>query len=90
MSEYLDENRIAAIQAVSNADGKTLLSVQANPANYSLKVDDDTTGTDKGGNPDPRDGDRKVAFYAVSAVDGETPVAVYVDSTTKKLLVTSV
>jgi len=45
------------------------------------------TGIDKGGNPVPRDDNRKVAFFAVSADDGVTPVAVYCDETTGALLV---
>ncbi len=39
--------------------------------------------------PDARDSNRKVAFMAVSSVDGITPVEVYVDATTNKLLINS-
>lgn len=84
----LDENRIPTILGTSNLDGKTTLPIFANPVNHGLSVDDNTTGTDKGGNPDPRDTNRKIAFFAVSSADGVTPVAVYADSN-NKLLVTS-
>lgn len=85
----IDNNRIPALLGVSNADGSTVLPVYGNASNNSLSVDDNTTGTDRGGNPDPRDANRKVAFFAVSSVDGVTPVAVYVDSATNKLLINS-
>jgi hypothetical protein len=57
------------------------LNVQANPVQFnSLKVDDASTGSDLGptGN-DPRNDNRKVAFWATSSEDGVTPVAVYCD-----------
>lgn len=90
MTAQRDQNRISVIQGISNADGKTLLSIQADPALNAVKSDDDVTGSDMGGNPDPRDENRRVAFMAVSAVDGITPVAVYIDSVTNKLLLTSI
>jgi hypothetical protein len=83
----IDQNRIPVIQAVSDADGKTVLPVKADPVSKGLCIATGTTGTDKGGNPVPRDDNRKVAFFAVSAVDGVTPVAVYCDATTGALLV---
>jgi len=89
MSEYLDENRISAILAISNDDGETILPVYGNPANHSLKVDDTGGGSDNGTPTYMKDDNRRVAFYAVSAVDGETPVAVYVDSATNQLLITT-
>lgn len=85
----IDNNRIPAMLAVSDADGSSVLPVYANAATNSLKVDDDVTGSDLGGNPDPRDENRKIAFFAVSAVDGVTPVAVYCDSVTNALLIRS-
>ena len=85
----LDANRISTLQGVSDTDGSTLVHVYANTSKHALFVDDAETGTDKGGNPDPRDANRKVAFFAVSSVDGVTPVAVYIDPITNKLLIQS-
>jgi len=85
----IDQNRVPAALGVSNANGSSVIPVYGNPANNAMKADDNTTGSDLGGNPDPRDANRKVAFMAVSSVDGVTPVAVYVDSATNKLLINS-
>jgi len=67
-----------------------VLPINADPATNRLSVSGGNSGTDKGGNPDPRDENRKVAFFAVSAVDGVTPVAVYADSATNRLLVNTI
>lgn len=83
----IDENRIATIQGVSNADGSTMLPVYANPTTHGLKVNQGLAGSDLSGDRASRDQNRKVAFMAVSAVDGVTPVEVYVDSVTNSLLV---
>ena len=89
MTTILDENRIPAMIAISDADGSTVQSIIGNPANHALGALDGTTGTDKNGDIDPRDENRKIAFFAVSATDGVTPVAVYCDSSTGKLLINS-
>lgn len=87
----IDNNRIPVIQALSNADGTSILPVYGRSSTNSISVDDHTTGSNLGsGNPDPRDKNRKVAFFAVSATDGVTPVAVYCDSLTNRLLITSI
>lgn len=85
----IDNNRIPALLAVSNADGSTVLPVYANASTNALKASDALTGSDLGGNPDPRDSNRKIAFFAVSAVDGVSPCAVYCDSVTNALLIRS-
>lgn len=88
MTAKLDENRIPTAQGVSNADGTTVINVCAVDADHSLCIDDGLGGSDLGPTGrDLRDGNYKVAFMAVSAVDGVTPVAVYVDSATNKLLI---
>lgn len=84
-----DQNRIPVTLAVSNADGSSVIPVYGDPSTHSMKASDNTTGSDLGGNPDPRDSNRKIAFFAVSAVDGVTPVAVYADATSNALLVRS-
>ena len=82
----IDENRIPVVQGVSNADGKTILPVYANPVTHALGMTAGLGGSDLSGDVAQRDENRKVAFMAVSAVDGVTPVEIYVDSTTNKLL----
>ena len=89
MSAKLDQNRVPTMQAVSNADGSTILNVCAKDADHSLCADEGATGSDLGPVNDLRDGNRKVAFMAVSAVDGITPIPIYVDSITNKLLINS-
>ena len=86
MTTILDENRIPVAIGVSDADGTTLLPIKAMSTAKSLMVLDGVGGTDKStNNIDPRDENRKVAFFAVSAVDGVTTVAVYCDSTTNEI-----
>lgn len=83
----IDANRVPTLLAVSSSDGSTLLNVKANPVNNAMKAENNTTGSDLGSPVnDPRDENRKVAFWAVSAVDGVTPVAVYVDSNGQLLI----
>lgn len=88
--EIIDENRIPVALGVSNADGETIIPIQANPVTCALKTDKSIGGSDLGQGNDKRDENRKVAFMAVSAVDGVTPVAIYADSVTGALLVTIV
>ena len=84
-----DKNKVPTLLATSNADGTTVLPVEANPTNNSLKVDDDTTGSDLSDVPTRRDENKVPAFMAVSDVDGVTPVPVYIDSVTSGLLIDS-
>jgi hypothetical protein len=85
-----DQNRVPAIQGVSDDDGITLLNVYADPATNRLMCYDGTSGTDL--SPDEnaqRDGNFRTGLLAVSSVDGETPVPIYVDHLTNKLLIDS-
>lgn len=75
-----DQNRVTTITAVLDTDGTTIENVCADPSVHSLCVEDNTTGSDNG--PDGRalhDSNHIPTFLAVSADDGETPVALYVD-----------
>lgn len=85
---YRDENNVPTLIATSNTDGKSIIRVLANASNHSLKVDDDTTGTDHGNNNGiaNRDENNVPVFIAVSSADGITPVEVYVDSSGKLLI----
>lgn len=90
MTTILDENRIPVALGVSDTDGTTIVPIKANATGNSLCTLKGTTGTDYGQGDDKRDENRKVAFMAVSAVDGVTPVAIYADSVTGALLVKTV
>lgn len=83
-----DENHVTTEIAVSNADGSTLLKLRskADPQHHLLVLNG-LSGTDLSGDVDARDENRVVAFMAVSAVDGVTPVPVYIDSATNSLLI---
>jgi hypothetical protein len=85
----LDQNRVPVVIAVKSTDGVTISSVCADSIKHAVCVVDDTTGSDLSTNEnDLRDGNRKVAFMAVSSIDGITPVEVYCD-TDGKLLINS-
>jgi len=86
MTEILDQNRIPVIQAVSMADGVTVLPVKAESSSHALMCNLGGVGIASNGN-DPRNENRKVAFMAVSSVDGITPVPVYLDPITNSLLI---
>lgn len=79
MEAKRDQNKVPTIQAALNTDGKTPQNIKANPVKNSLKVDDDTTGTDRGTQEAQRDANRVPNLLAVSSADGETPVALYVN-----------
>ncbi len=84
MNAPLDNNRVPALLGVSKVDG-SVQPVSANPTTNSLKM---AAGGGTGFNriTDSRDENRKVAFFAVSAVDGVTPVEVYVDGSNNLLI----
>ena len=83
-----DENHVTTELGVSNADGVTLIPLEATVGIHNrLRIDDGLLGSDLSGDVDARDENRVVAFMAVSAVDGVTPVPVYADAVTKRLLV---
>lgn len=81
MNAKKDENGVSTILGVLDTDGETLVRVKVNVgSNNSLKVDDNTTGSDNGPDISPRDENFVPALIAVSSVDGVTPVVVYTDS----------
>ena len=81
MNAKKDENGVSTLLGVLNTDGETLVRVKVNAgSNNSLKVDDNTTGSDNGPDIAPRDQNFIPAVMALSSVDGVTPVVVYSDS----------
>ena len=86
---YKDENGVSTIIGVSSSDGSKIVRVTANPLDCAISVDDDTTGTDYGARSAHRDENNVPVLLAVSSVDGVTPVEVYVDEVTGRLLIDS-
>jgi len=81
-----DGNNRPAMLAVLSTDGTTVSPVKINPANFGLKVDNNTTGSDNGPARALRDENFVPTLLVVSDVDGVTPVALYVDSDGKLLI----
>ena len=76
-----DQNNVPTKLAVLNTDGTTVVRLKANPSsNNSMKVDDNTTGSDNGPSRALRDENMVPTLMAVSSVDGITPVVLYSDS----------
>lgn len=75
-----DQNGVSTLLGVLNSDGRTTTKIKVNPSNHGFKVDNASTGTDKGPSIAPRDQNNVPAIMAVSSVDGVTPVVVYCDS----------
>ena len=84
-----DNNGITGILATSNADGKTVLPLKVNPTNKSLQVADGNTGSGFSRRDAFRDSNKVQAMIAVSSDDGVTPILVYIDFATSRLLVKS-
>ena len=84
-----DENRVRALLATSNADGTTVLAVEADPTSHAVTVLDASTGSDLSDDIAGRDANRVPVMIAVSETDGVTPVEIYLDSVTGKLLLDS-
>lgn len=77
----IDQNGKQTITGLLNTNGTTITNIQADPTTHSMEVSDGTTGSDNGGNKAATDANGRPTLFAVSSVDGVTPVALYVDST---------
>jgi len=89
MNTPRDNNRINVGLGVKSTDGVTLVSLNGNITYNSLLSDSTTVPSDFGTTDAKRDENFVPAFMAVSSADGITPVAVYIDSSTGKLLMTT-
>lgn len=87
----IDENGRPTATGVSNADGVTIIPLQANPNSHSLEVSNGSTGSDAGnnGNKSMIDENGVAAFTALSNANDGVIVELYLDSVTKKLLTKS-
>lgn len=81
-----DGNNVPTMLGVLNSDGTTITPVKINPANFGLKVDNNTTGSDLGPVRALHDDNFVPTKLAVSSADGTTPISLYVDSDGKLLI----
>lgn len=75
-----DNSGVTTITAALNTDGETPIYVTANPTTHILDIDDNTTGSDTGGDEARRDDNYVTTLIAVSDGDGSTPVTLWADS----------
>lgn len=81
-----DGNSVPSIIAVLDSDGLTITQLQADPSNHSLKVDDNTTGSDNGPVNAKHDGNHTSTLMALSNADGITKVPLYANSNNELLI----
>ena len=81
-----DSNSVDTLLATLNTDGATTTLIQADPDNNSMKVDDDTTGSDSGPTDAKRDSNSVPVIMAVSESDGTTPISLYANSSGQLLV----
>lgn len=88
---YKDENGVSTIISVSENDGVTVVRNSINPTTHQLRVSDGTTGSDNGNNNGNamKDENDVPVWIAVSSTDGKTPIEVYSDPLTQRLLINS-
>lgn len=86
-----DENSRATMICVSNADGLTIVPLQADPSTHKLKYDDNTTGNNNGNNSGIIMLDENSSFVlsALSSNGNGSLVELYADPVTKKILINS-
>lgn len=81
----IDANSNATITGLLNTNGTTITRIKATPTTHLLETNDGSTGSDHGGDHANFDDNQRTTLFAVSNVDGVTPVALYVDSSGKLL-----
>lgn len=82
----LDDNGRQSMTALLSSDGVTIKRVTADPATHSLSVDDDTTGSDNGGDYAHLDDNFRPTMFAYSSAGDGTLVALYTDADGKLLI----
>lgn len=86
MDASRDENSVPTLLGASEADGTTLIRIEADPTTHYLMVENGSTGTDFGPQNSPRDQNSVPALMAVSSADGVTPVVVYANASGELLI----
>lgn len=75
-----DNNRVPAKIGLLNTNGTTIKKLYADPTTHILDTNDGSSGSDNGGSDAARDENGEPVMLAVSDSDGQTPVALYIDS----------
>lgn len=86
-----DENGRPTIICASDADGVSIVVLQADPTSHRLQGDDDTVGSDNGNNSGNAmlDENSVHVWTALSSANDGTIVEVYADPNTGKVLIDS-
>lgn len=79
ISTPLDDNGIPTLIGTLDTNGRTPVSVKADPITHGLKINDGTTGSSFTATTSQRDANRHTALWAVSSADGITPIYVATD-----------
>lgn len=85
----IDNNGVPTTLGTSNADGRTLLSWRVHPTTHVLQVSDGSGGSDLSLQNARRDENGAAALMGISNDGNNTPTEVYVDSSTKQVLIKS-
>lgn len=80
-----DNNRIPMLLATNNTDGKTVVSIIADPSSHRIRALDGVSGSSLSFENSQKDDNRVSAIWGVSSSDGITPIPIYCDSTGKLL-----
>lgn len=80
MDSAIDQNSNATMTARLNTDGITVQRIEIDPSLHALLIDNNITGSDKGGTFAATDSNGRPTMFAVSSADGKTLVALYADS----------
>ena len=75
-----DRNFTSTLLGVLNTDGKSIVSVTADPVSHYLRVSDGTSGSNNGPADALKDNNNVSTLICVSSTDLKTPVAVYANS----------
>jgi len=86
-----DQNNVPTLICASSTDGETIVAICSDPVVRGLCVEDASTGSDNGNNSGnaSRDENNVTVLMAVSSVDGVTPIEVYANPLTNKILIDS-
>lgn len=76
----LDQNSNPAIIALLNTNGTTITRIECDPSTHALSIDDNTTGSDNGGNAADFDENGRTTLFAESSDGDGVLVALYVNS----------
>lgn len=84
----VDQNVVAALIGISDADNVSILRLFADPSTHALSIDDGTTGAPTAATS-LQDGNGEPTDIAVSSVDNTTVIPLYAASATNALKVNS-